>query len=63
MTLEHTLSRLEETGFSINPFKCEWDVQETDRMGYWVTPNGLKLWRKKIDAILKLAPPRTLKEV
>ena len=27
------------------------------------TPNGLKLWHRKIDAILKLAPPRTVKEV
>ena len=62
-TLAATLSRLEEAGFSINPLKCEWGVQETDWLGYWVTPNGLKPWRKTIDDILKLAPPRTLKEV
>jgi transposase InsO family protein len=61
--LEIVLRRLEENNFTINPTKCEWAVQETDFLGHWMTPTGLKPWRKKIEAILKLERPRTLKEV
>ena len=62
-SLRMILQKLQDHGFTCNPLKCEFCVQETDWLGYWLTPTGIKPWKKKIDAILRLEPPKSVSEL
>ena len=52
--LDYILKGLENNGSTIDPLKFEWAVQETDWLGYCLTPKSLKPWQKKVNAILEM---------
>lgn len=56
------LDRLNKNGLKCNPLKCDWAVQETDFLGHWMAPTGVKPMKKKIDAILKIDCPKNRME-
>ena len=56
--IEQVLQRFAANNLKCNPLKCSWAVKETDFLGYWMAPTGIKPWKKRIEAILKLGEPK-----
>ncbi len=52
LILDKIIHQLEANGFTANPPKCKWAIQE-NWLGYWLTLTGLKLWCKKMMACYK----------
>lgn len=61
--LDVVFDRLRSHGFAINIRKCEFAIQETDFLGHWLTPSGIKPWSKKVDSIIAMKPPTSVKEL
>jgi hypothetical protein len=61
--LELVFSRLSETGLKVNANKSHFAVSEIEYLGYWITRNGIQPVPKKVEAIQRIAPLTTRKQV
>ena len=61
--VEKIVKRLRIANLRINADKLSFSKTEIDYLGYVVTREGIKPQQKKIDAILKIARPKTVKDV
>eukprot|EP00536_Pseudo-nitzschia_multiseries_P007507 jgi/Psemu1/18098/gm1.18098_g len=55
--LDTILACLQDKGFVINLLKCKWIIKETNFLGRWLTPKGIKPWIKKAPPLNKTASP------
>jgi hypothetical protein len=61
--LEQVFIQLHDAGLKINADKLFFCAQETEYLGYILTRGGIKPQPKKVQAILALNPPKSVKEL
>jgi hypothetical protein len=54
---------LHEKNLAVNASKSFWAVQEVDYFGFRLTPHGIEPQPKKIDAMMRIEPPKTKKQL
>ena len=61
--LKETFDTLQSFNMKLNPNKCAFGVTAEKFLGYMVSQRGIEVNPKKVQAIMELEPPRTVKEV
>ena len=57
------LTRLDKENLAISLQKCEFAVTEITWPGYKINPDGIIPTKRKTEAIIKMEPPKTLKQL
>ncbi|GJS43615.1 reverse transcriptase domain-containing protein [Tanacetum coccineum] len=60
--IEETFHNLRKINLKLNPKKCTFGVEEGAFLGYVVSTKGIKACPEKVEAVVKLHSPQTLKE-
>ncbi|XP_012838229.1 PREDICTED: uncharacterized protein LOC105958770 [Erythranthe guttata] len=61
--LEETFHTLRQYGMKLNPNKCAFGVQTGKFFGYMVTERGVEVNPEKVQAVINMKAPRSIKEV
>ena len=56
------LERLKEAGLKVNASKSTFCTNKIEYLGYWITREGVKPLEKKVQAILNLEPPKSVRQ-
>ena len=62
-TVQKILKQLAKNNLKTNPLKCKWAVQETDFLGYIMTPTLCKPMPNKVEALLLMSSPKNKKQL
>ena len=62
-TLHQIFQKLEQNGLSLALDKCVFGKSEVDYLGYRVTSSGIRPLSRKIEAVTKIPPPTSQKEL
>ena len=61
--LQETFDTLRSYNMKLNPSKCVFEVTAGKFLGFLVSQRGIEVNPEKVQAIMELEPPRTVKEV
>ena len=61
--LQETFNMLRTYNMKLNPSKCAFEVTAGKFLGFMVSQRGIEVNLEKVQAIMELAPPKTIKEV
>jgi len=61
--VELVLQRLQKAGLKVNVTKSFFARSQLEYLGYWITHAGIKPVYDKVMAVLKIAEPKTRKEL
>jgi hypothetical protein len=61
--IDEVLARFSYAGLKLKPSKCLFADGQVDYLGYKITAQGVQITTAKIDAILKIKPPETTKNL
>ena len=61
--LDKVLTRLKAVGLKVNCKKSFFARAELEYLGYWISREGIRPLPKKVEAILRIAEPKTRKEL
>jgi len=57
------LERLREAGLFLKPQKCQFEVQEVSFLGYLISPKGIRMDPKKVEAVTEWPTPESTHDV